>query len=304
MINKPKILVLLAAYNGEQYIKEQLDSILAQTNVQVSILISLDKSLDKTPDIINEYTNKHSNIQDLGNTTRFGSAGRNFVELIIKSDISKYDYISFSDQDDIWLAEKLSKAVDTIKLKKIDAYSSNVTAFWDDGKEKLIIKDYSQVKYDYLFESAGPGCTFVFTKTLFSEIQSHLLSKKADFKDFGVHDWYCYSFARHNNFKWYISSDSLMRYRQHSTNVTGANVGLKGFKSRLKQLWTGSYFFKVKQQALFIGQSEKPIILLKSKDRMAMLRLAAIAHQCTRNPFNKIMFILVCCLMFIKGNKL
>ena len=141
-----KVCVLLAAYNGEKYIKEQLDSILSQVDVAIDIYISLDLSTDLSLDIINKYKNRHKNIYILDYGQRYGSAGQNFFRLLMDVDFSNYNYVSFADQDDIWLPNKLYHAIEMIKLHNCDAVSSNVLAFWENGREKLIKKDYPDRK--------------------------------------------------------------------------------------------------------------------------------------------------------------
>jgi len=297
------IVVLLAAYNGEQYISEQLDSILKQKGVNLSVIISLDKSDDSTLSIINNYISKYPNLIKLlpyGN--RYGSAGQNFIRLLTQVDFSKYQYISFADQDDIWPTEKLITAINSINDKKVDGYSSNVTAFWNTGLTKLVKKDYKQTEFDYLFESPGPGCTFVLTSRLAQAIQVHLLSKCNELENLWLHDWYCYSFTRFNDFKWYIDSEAMMAYRQHSSNEVGANSGWKGFISRLAVILKGDGFTKVLTQAAFIGQKQsKPIQLIKSKKRLSMLKLLFISWSCRRQRLHKVMLSMACLIFFIKG---
>ena len=213
--NIPKIAVLLAAYNGEQYIKEQLDSILNQENVQLSIFISVDKSSDSTLCIVNDYLSKFpEEITILPYGKQYGSAGQNFVRLLCDVHFGHFDYVSFADQDDIWPPKKLARAVSEMNKHAVDAYSSNVTAFWKSGKTKLVEKSFPQVSFDYLFESPGPGCTFVLTSCLAKTIQVHLLTKCNELENLWLHDWYCYSFARFNDFKWHIDSEPMMEYRQ------------------------------------------------------------------------------------------
>jgi rhamnosyltransferase len=301
--NIPSVAVLLAAYNGEQYINEQLDSILNQEGVQLSIFISVDKCNDSTLSIVNDYSSKFpAEISILPYGKRYGSAGQNFVRLLRDIQFDRYDYVSFADQDDIWPPEKLERAVSEVNKHGVDGYSSNVTAFWKSGKTKLVEKSFPQVSFDYLFESPGPGCTFVLTSRLAQAIQAHLISKCNELENLWIHDWYCYSFARFNNFNWYIDPKPMMRYRQHSSNEVGANSGWKGFISRLKVILKGDGFIKVIIQASFIGQNKsKPIQLIKSKKRISMLKLLFISWKCRRQRSHKIMLSIACVIFFIKG---
>ena len=298
----PKVVVLLAAYNGEQFIKQQLDSILNQQYVDFSIIISIDKSTDSTLSIVNEYVKEYSNIHILPYGDCYGSAGKNFTRLLCEVNLYPYQYISFADQDDIWLPDKLKRAVCELEKNNADAYSSNVTAFWASGKKKLIKKSYPQVEFDHLFESPGPGCSFLLSYNLTKLIQSHLQAKLKENKFIWMHDWYCYSFARHHGFNWNIDSVPSMLYRQHDSNVVGANSGWKGFIARFASVLNGDGFYQALQQAKFIGQDKNlPIELITSNSRVSMFKLCFVTHKCRRKLSHKVMLSAVCFFFFIKG---
>ena len=236
-----KIAVLLASYNGVKYIKEQIDSILNQKEVDVTIFISDDLSTDKTIEYLQDIYKDFKNIVYLPSGSKFGGAGKNFFRLIRDVDFSSFDFISFVDQDDIWYEDKLIRAIKTIEDKQLDAYSSNVLAFWEDGKEMIINKSSSQARYDYLFEAAGPGCTYVLKKDLAIFLQKFICDNWEDVNKVELHDWFIYAFARENNYKWHIDEKPSMRYRQHTSNQVGANDGLKAKLKRLKKVFSSWY---------------------------------------------------------------
>lgn len=236
-----KIAVLLASYNGVKYIKEQIDSILNQKEVDVTIFISDDLSTDKTIEYLQDIYKDFKNIVYLPSGSKFGGAGKNFFRLIRDVDFSSFDFISFVDQDDIWYEDKLIRAIKTIEDKQLDAYSSNVLAFWEDGKEMVINKSSSQARYDYLFEAAGPGCTYVLKKDLAIFLQNFICENWEDVNKIELHDWFIYAFARENNYKWHIDEKPSMRYRQHTSNQVGANDGLKAKLKRLKKVFSSWY---------------------------------------------------------------
>ena len=236
-----KIAVLLASYNGVKYIKEQIDSILNQKEVDVTIFISDDLSTDKTIEYLQDIYKDFKNIVYLPSGSKFGGAGKNFFRLIKDVDFSSFDFISFVDQDDIWYEDKLIRAIKTIEDKQLDAYSSNVLAFWEDSKEMIINKSSSQARYDYLFEAAGPGCTYVLKKDLAISLQNFICDNWEDVNKVELHDWFIYAFARENNYKWHIDEKPSMRYRQHTSNQVGANDGLKAKLKRLKKVFSSWY---------------------------------------------------------------
>lgn len=88
------------------------------------------------------------------------------------------------------------EAVKALKINKCDAYSSNVTPFWPSGREKIIDKAQSQKKWDFLFEAAGPGCTYVLTQDLALSLQACVNKNWEKIKNIILHDWFIYAFAR------------------------------------------------------------------------------------------------------------
>jgi rhamnosyltransferase len=88
-----------------------------------------------------------------------------------------------------------------------DAYSSNVTAFWPDGTTHVLNKAQPQVTWDYLFEAAGPGCTYVFSKRLASQLKRVLYDNWDVIQSITLHDWFCYGYARANGYQWFIDSE-------------------------------------------------------------------------------------------------
>ncbi|HHX8679413.1 glycosyltransferase [Vibrio sp. 2026] len=297
-----RVCVLLAAYNGEKYIEEQIKSILSQQDVDVDLYIRLDPSTDRTAEIINDFSLNFDNVKLLNPVNASGSAGQNFFRLLIEVNFSGYDFIAFADQDDIWFPDKIKRALDKIITNRVDAYSSNVLAWWDSGKETLVNKSSPQRDYDYLFESAGPGCTFVFTSCLANEIKNFLESLGEGVKDLWLHDWFCYAFARSRGFSWFIDSKPMMKYRQHELNAVGANSGINAFIVRLKAVISGDAFYKALGQAETLGLSDtKPIGLLRKQGISSVLKLLFIAHKCRRKPKDQVLFIFAILAHSVKG---
>lgn len=232
----PRVAVLLAAYNGEQWISDQINTILMQKDVYIDLFVSVDVSTDKTFILLKKHQLSSPNIIILPYGQKFGGAARNFFRLIRDVDFSKYDYVAFSDQDDLWLPQKLAYAINKIKDNDLDAYSSDVIAFWKNGNTKLIKKSYSFKKYDYLFESAGPGCSYVFKSHALGLFKAFIDINWNSVKKISLHDWLVYSYFRSNGLKWYIDGIPLIYYRQHSSNQFGINSGLKAFLTRIQKI--------------------------------------------------------------------
>ena len=299
---KPRFLVLLAAYNGMKWIEEQVTSILSQQDILVNILISVDQSNDGTESWVDGLAAQDERVSALPHGQRFGGAALNFFRLIVEADARGYDYIAFADQDDIWMPNKLIRAKTVLASSASDGYSSNVTAFWPDGREKLVVKSQPQTAYDYLFEAAGPGCSYVLTNDLFNEFQKHVVVNVEYLNNIALHDWYCYAFSRSRKFKWTIDSVSSMRYRQHSNNQFGVNSGAQAIKLRLAQVVEGWWLNQSRLTVTALDIDKEPIIKAVLKpNRMSTLKLALQGYWCRRRVRDKFAFSFLCLLLTIIG---
>ncbi|MEN9434988.1 MAG: hypothetical protein RLZZ422_2577 [Pseudomonadota bacterium] len=302
--NKPQIVVLLAAYDGKSWLKEQVDSISRQENINIFIYISIDPSTDNTEFLCHQLAEQNSNITVLPDIGKFGSAAPNFFRLLRDVDFSEFNYIAFADQDDIWHSDKLSRAVQMLTKHDCDGYSSNFTAFWPDGRKKLINKAQPQVEWDYLFQSPGPGCTFVLTKKLVLELQGFVRNNKEPMSSVWQHDWFIYAFARSHSYKWYIDKYSSMLYRQHENNQVGVNTGYKAFLYRMRFVLSGK---ALEQSVLLVrlcGLSSYPFVnRWCDLSRRGFFYLAFNAYKCRRKPSEKILFLLSCLLLSVIGHK-
>lgn len=294
---KSKICIFLAAYNGENYIVEQLQTILNQTQKPYKILINIDQSRDKTESIVKEFARTNPEIQILNSNKRFGSAAANFIHLLKNTDLTEVEYIALSDQDDLWKEDKLEKAIHKLE-QGYDGYSSNVEAFWKGGRKKVLVKNQPQQKLDHLFESAGPGCTFVLTKRLALSLQEFLKGEQFDQLD-NYHDWLIYAYARSNVFKWHIDSCPGVEYRQHNANVFGANVGIRAFISRIRRVLDGEGFDFAFRLMKELSVQDPFIQSLFPVSRINLLRLAFQCKQCRRRWRDQIYFFCACILLAI-----
>lgn len=283
MPNNPRIAVLLAAYNGENWLTEQVQSILAQKDVDVWIFVSLDKSSDASKSMLQTMSAANSRIIFLGEAVR-GSAGKNFYGLIKNQDIPRnFDYYCLADQDDIWLDEKLSRAVEMLKGTASCGYSSNVTAFWASGEHRMIVKSQPQRKWDYFFEAGGPGCTYVLEAGLYRELTDFIRASEIPVERFEAHDWLIYAFARSRAYPWTIDERSYMLYRQHTSNQVGANKGLKAYLKRFRVVMSGDWFCRVETLIRILGlHGQEPARLLLEKRPSSYLKMAFLVGELRR----------------------
>jgi rhamnosyltransferase len=237
----PRVAVLLATHNGLPYVTTQLESILRQSSCVVTVWVSDDLSTDGTWEWMCEQALREPRVKLLPRTNRFGNAARNFYRLIQDADTSTCDYVALSDQDDIWFEDKLARSIACMRALLVDAVSSNVIALWPDGRRKLVRKSQHQRKFDFLFSSAGPGCTYIFSAACLARFGSFLASRRALVDTVQFHDWMLYAWVRSNGFKWHIEAEPTMLYRQHGKNEYGVNSGLKALRRRLSQVFSGWY---------------------------------------------------------------
>lgn len=117
----PSVLVMMATYNGEKYVEEQIESILNQEGVNITLLISDDCSSDDTVAICRNLAKRDNRIQVKENSKNVGVT-LNFMNMVFMADPTLFDFFAFSDQDDYWLPKKLISAIREIEKKKDGPY--------------------------------------------------------------------------------------------------------------------------------------------------------------------------------------
>jgi len=247
-----------------EWIHEQTKSILMQKKITVKIFISVDFSTDKTYKFCQKLSQENKNVKVLPYGEKFGKASKNFFHLIKNVNFSKFDYIALSDQDDIWHEYKLYHAIKTINKEGLDGFSSDVTAFWEGGRTELVKKSYPQKKFDYYFESAGPGCTFVLTNNSFRKFKKFLKNNWIELSFIELHDWIIYAYYRSQGLIWKIDSKPLLLYRQHHKNHFGLNSGLNAYLSRYSKIRMKWYRKEVNKIIQLVRKNTKTNISLGS----------------------------------------
>ena len=259
-----KIKILLATYNGEKYIKEQIDSILNQKDIEIDIAISDDGSKDNTISIV---AGNYPEIPLVINNPGTGSAAKNFLKMISNLNFDdEFNYVAFSDQDDIWLPEKMISATKILKKDNADLYCSNLTK-WDNSNNSYseLKKDFPQKKFDFLFEGGSAGCTYVFTKKLAKELQNFLIKvDSSNWKGFS-HDWLVYFFARTRKYSVYIDGNSYINYRLHSENVHGHlnKFSWNTVKEKTSAVFSGYYENHVQNYIKYLDENSEEYIIYK-----------------------------------------
>jgi glycosyltransferase involved in cell wall biosynthesis len=207
--------VAIATYNGEMFLKKQIDSILSQTYKNIEIIVVDDCSSDRTIELLKEFERIYGiklylNIKNLGFIKNFEKA----------VSLCSGDYIALSDQDDIWLPNKIETLVNEIGEYSLVCSDAKLI----DNNENIIHNSFtiysgrdipSNNIFEYLvFGNFVTGCTIMF--------DSKLVSKILPIPDiYPFHDWWFAIIASQSKGVKYIP-DLLVKYRQHDNNVCGA----------------------------------------------------------------------------------
>lgn len=293
--------VCLAAWNGLRWLPQQLESILGQSGVDVTVVVSVDRSTDGTEAWVDQRAARDPRVIVLRHGMQFGGAARNFFRLLTEVDFSRFDYVSLADQDDVWYATKLSRAVASLREQGAQGYSSDVTAFWPSGRTLHVRKSQPQRRWDYLFEAAGPGCTYVMTSAAVQELQDLLRTNWEALQEVALHDWFIYAFARTKGYRWLIDDRPGLLYRQHGSNQVGVNTGGRAFWHRMGKVLSGWAIEQARLTARLVGVEDDPFVRRSLRSgRAGLLRLALHSGACRRRPRDRAFFFLSCMLLFLR----
>ncbi len=231
-----KIDVLLATYNGEKYLKEQIDSILNQTYQNINLIVSDDCSTDNTREILNEYEQKDERVKVYYQEKNQGYI-KNF-EFLLKQ--VSTDIYMLSDQDDVWLPEKIEKSYETLKNQNADlvfgdleVVDENLNTIYPSFNDFMLlnrkIKKYiNTYKMNYLYNCIT-GCT-VMSKKKFIEKFLPFPSKT----NYVPHDYWLGVIISMEGKLAYMP-EKYIKYRQHGNNQIGTDKISHGF-SKLEQV--------------------------------------------------------------------
>ncbi len=222
--------VLLSSYNGENYIKEQLDSILNQEGVEIQLLIRDDGSTDGTRSILAEYEQQWNNISVIYGT----NVGVIQSFFLLLEQAEDYSYIALADQDDVWLKPKLKRAIERIKEQE----QGNPIVYCS-AKQLVDAKlnplpspiKYPNVRAEFgnaLVENMCTGCTCVINQAMVQLLKG----KQPTFTI--MHDFWIYLVGTCFGTVIY-DEESYIYYRQHGANELGTATSVfENYKRRIK----------------------------------------------------------------------
>lgn len=212
-----KIQILLSAYNGESYLREQMDSLLKQTWPDLEILVRDDGSTDQTSVILQEYERQYANVKV------FSEENIGLVDSFFRLlDWSDADYIAFCDQDDVWMEQKVERAVAALERVQGPAMYCGNKMLVDAQLREIGSSDQGGIRPGFgnaLIENIATGCTMLLNRELTEKIKGHIPRKAI------LHDWWCYLVASYYGTVVYDSTPYIY-YRQHGNNQVGGSAGL------------------------------------------------------------------------------
>lgn len=235
-----QVAILLCTYNGEKYLKNQLDSIARQTYKHWAVYASDDGSVDNTRKILQEFSASYPEHRvEIYDGPQEGFA-KNFYSLLQRKEVIG-DYYAFCDQDDIWDVDKLEVAVGHM-LRIGERVPALVC-----GRTRYVNNDLQPIGYSPLFEkkpsfrnalvqSIAGGNTM-----LINSSARRLVCMVGRHRKIVSHDWMCYLIVSASGGVVYYDPIPRIGYRQHELNLVGANSSVKERIARLKGLFKGTF---------------------------------------------------------------
>lgn len=238
-MEKSSVLIMMASYNGEKYIYQQIESILQQTYQNILLVIQDDNSTDNTIEIIKNFQKADKRVILWNNDEKHGPY-ENFHALINKcKKLRPFDYYMFSDHDDIWNNNKVEFLVKILEKKKCDkpimAYADMCIIDENNNVTKNSVNAIFNLKYNNkwstLYNHVIYGCNAIMNKELFALVPPVCVND--EICHILCHDNYYGKFAAFFGELLYINVP-LMKYRRYSSNVTAVHDYSYGIKKILK----------------------------------------------------------------------
>ena len=239
-----KVAILMSTYNGEKYIKEQLDSLLNQTYKNIDIYIRDDESKDSTVEIIENYMKSVNNIKLI--------KGKNlgFVKsfFVLLKNVEEADYYAYCDQDDIWMEDKIQRVVE--HLSKLDESKPNLyfsNSDYYDGEMNFVAHGDSKKVYNFrnsLVECVSQGMTMCINKKARDYIVDNIPQNCV------FHDWWTYMIcAGMGNIVY--DEKPLVKYRRHTKSVTAEGKNFIELQMwRIRKFLQSDDLKKIKKQLI------------------------------------------------------
>ena len=232
---KAKVAILLCVKNGESFLREQMCSYFSQEHTNWELWVSDDGSTDATRGIIGEYADRGKRITLLDGPCL--GVTENFLFLTQAAETDA-DYFAWSDHDDIWLPDKLTRAV-----RRLDEMGQDRAALYC-GRTMIVDSNNRFICFSPIFsrppdfrnamcQNIGGGNTMVFNR------KARKLLCSGSIPNVFVHDWWAYLLVTGSGGAVWYDPSPCLRYRQHEYNLIGSNNGWMARLFRLRCLFRG-----------------------------------------------------------------
>lgn len=234
-MNTKSVAVILSTYNGERFLREQVDSVIKQKDVNVTLYIRDDGSSDQTPQLIKSLADQYSPYikYSLGNNI---GVSQSFFELLVLA--GDADYYAFCDQDDVWDEDKLSIAINSLSDSESIASMYFCKTLPVDKNLVPIDCENKSTDFQHVFNvhevmtrNNVIGCTLVINRNLMDLVINYIPEQVI------MHDHWIYAICIGTGGKIIYDKNPHIKYRQHGANVVGN-------KKRMKNIFRHSSFSK------------------------------------------------------------
>lgn len=234
------VCILMSTYNGQKFLAEQLQSIAEQTYKNWSLIISDDGSTDKTVLIAKQFQESWRNNQIIIRQGPKQGFCKNFLSMACDTEIRAGLY-AFSDQDDVWMADKLARAVayfnENNQVPLPRAYGARTQIVSEDLRPIGLSPEFTLPRSfrNALVQSISGGNTQVFNHDV------KLLLEQAGIQNVVSHDWWLYQIVKGAGGDFYYDRYPSLLYRQHSGALVGANSSFRAKIDRIFYVFNGRF---------------------------------------------------------------
>jgi glycosyltransferase involved in cell wall biosynthesis len=296
---------MMATFNGDKYLDEQLNSIENQTYKDWQLVVSDDGSSDKTLDILKKFQAKQPLNKVIIRTGPQKGSASNFINLLADP-LVRGSYYGFSDQDDIWLPNKLEVAI--AKIKSIEKNELPVLYC---GRTINVDQDLHKISESPLFvfpatfrnalvQSIAGGNTMIFNDSLKRRCESFNPVVP-------VHDWWLYLLTTGVGGIVHYDKESYVLYRQHPDSLIGGNYSFIDRLKNIKRIFNGEFKVSIDQIVDALTQIETSLInenrevfsmfklmrVVKLRGRIRLMLTAGIYRQTFRGTISLFFALLI-----------
>jgi glycosyltransferase involved in cell wall biosynthesis len=277
-IDTAQVAILLCTKDGAAFLDEQLASFAAQDHTNWTLIVSDDGSRDSTREIVQCFAASRKQRVSLREGPRKG-VGANFLSLATDP-IVEADYFAFSDQDDVWHADKLRRAVTWLVAVPVGLpalYCGRTELMTVDGRFCGLSPLFTRPATfrNALVQNVAGGNTMVFNRA------AKKLLEAAGVVEVALHDWWVYQLVSAAGGAVCYDPHPVLRYRQHRDNLLGSNQGWRARFTRIAMMLGGRFR---DWNAMSIGALRRlPAHLIKPENREVMETFARARSGSCRN---------------------